>query len=166
MLKETEDSPVTVSLAAQSSLPCWFVALQVYSPLSALVGLRSSNEDISCRLMILQFGLSLIGVPDLNHLNCTFGASSISHSNLAWLPTLISRGWILYLKTGGTIMCREREENSTINTLAMILVDVVKSGEMVNLGWKVANRTDQEGLWREMMLGLDQNTSMKKMRPR
>lgn len=63
-------------------------------------------------------------------------------------------------------MCREREENSTINTLAMILVDVVKSGEMVNLGWKVANRTDQEGLWREMMLGLDQNTSMKKMRPR
>ena len=90
--------------------------------------------------MILQFELSLIAVPDLNHLNCTFGASSISHSNLAPLPTLISRGWILYLKTGGTIMCREREENSTISTLAMILVDVVKSGEMVNLGWKVAKQ--------------------------
>lgn len=111
MLKETEDSPVTVSLAAQVSQPCWFVALQLYSPLSALVGLRSSNEDVSCRLRMQQLALSSIKVPDLNHLKFTFGASSISHSNLAPLPTLISRGTILYLKTGGTIMCTKIKVN-------------------------------------------------------
>ena len=94
--------PVTFRVMEQLSEPCWFEALQQYSPLSALVGLISSREETLKRLMILHLSPSLIGFPSLNHLKLTFGASSVSHSNLALFPTLTSRGTGLCLNTGFT----------------------------------------------------------------
>lgn len=93
---------MTMSEAVQLTVPCWFEALQVYSLLSALIGFRSSKDELVWRLRILNLSLCLISIPDLYHLKVTFGASSISHSNLAVLPTFISRGAIFCLNTGGT----------------------------------------------------------------
>lgn len=93
---------MTMREAAQLSTPCWFEALQVYSPLSALTGFRSSKAELVLLLRILYFSLCLISIPDLYHLKVTSGASDTSHSNLALLPTFISRGAILSLNAGGT----------------------------------------------------------------
>lgn len=98
-----------MSDAVQLSVPCWFEALQVYSLLSALTGLTSSKHELVWRLRILYLSLCLISIPDLYHLKVTFGASSVSHSNLALLPTLISRGSIFCLNTGGAEARRENE---------------------------------------------------------
>lgn len=106
--------PVTMREAAQLSTPCWFEALQVYSPLSDLTGFKSSKAELVVLLRILYFSLCLISVPDLYHLKVTSGASVISHSNLALLPTLISSGVILSLNTGGT-EATQRDESIKVS---------------------------------------------------
>lgn len=94
--------PVTTREAVQLSTPCWFEALQEYSPLSDLTGFKSSKAELVVLLTILYFSLCLISIPDLYHLKVTSGASVISHSNLALLPTFISSGVVFSLNTGGT----------------------------------------------------------------
>lgn len=114
--------PVTVRLAEQLSLPCWFKALHAYSPLSAFVGLRNSRDDVVEELMILYLSLCLISEPNLNHLKVTFGAASISHSNLAGLSTFVSRAWILCLKTGGTELCTGSKKRQLVKQMQFIMV--------------------------------------------
>lgn len=109
---EPINSPVMSRLAEQLSVPCLLEAEQVYTPLSALVELRSSRHDVAWWLMILYFSLCLSSESDLNHLKVTFGASSISHSKFAAPPALISRSWIFFLNTGDTKVCETKKEGN------------------------------------------------------
>lgn len=70
--------------------------------MSSLLGLSSSREEVLARLRILYLS-PLTGWPSLSHLKLTFGASSVSHSNLAMLPVLISTGATRSLNTGFTV---------------------------------------------------------------
>lgn len=104
-LNQQINLPIMLRLAVQLSVPCLLEARQVYTPQSALVEFRSSRHDVVWSVMILIFSLCLSSVLALNHLKITSGASSISHSKFAALPTLISRSCIFFLNTGGTRFC-------------------------------------------------------------
>lgn len=86
----------------------------MYSPLSDLTGFKSSKVELVVLLRILYFSLCLISMPDLYHLKVTSGASAISQSNLALLPTFMSKGVILSLNTGGT-EASQRNEKINVN---------------------------------------------------
>lgn len=119
--------PVTFRLAEQLSVPCLLDAQQVYTPLSALVEFRSSRHDVVWWLMIRYFSHCLSSELDLNHLKVTFGASSTSHSKLAELPTLFSRSWIFFLKTGGTeLWNQQKKRKKYIKYLTIVFVEIVQ----------------------------------------
>lgn len=136
--------PVTPREAEHSSLPCWLDALQVYSPLSSFEELRISREEAEKRLIILYLSPSLMGWPSLNHLKFTFGASSVSHSNLAELPMLISRGTILCLNTGFTVFWGEKwKRNDKVSKAVWMerrLTIFLKTE--VALEWRVTQRNE------------------------
>lgn len=108
----------------------------MYSLLSALTGFSSSKDELVWRLRILNLSLCLISFPDLYHLKATFGASSTSHSNLAALPTFISRGLIFCLNTGGTVVHKKKTDLvNEPNENEMSEVVRMKGG-MYNNGWR------------------------------
>lgn len=117
----------------------------MYSLLSALTGFSSSKDELVWRLWILNLSLCLISVPDLYHLKATFGASSTSQSNLAALPTFISRGLIFCLNTGGTVVRKKKKKDLVNEQNENEMSEVVRmKGGMYNNGWRESRFCSRE----------------------
>lgn len=110
--RSSESSPSTLSLQVEEAEPMRFSALQVYSPMSALVALLSFRQATPFEYSNLQVGLDLTLPSALNHDTLISGVPATWHFRHTASPAVTSmgsRGSTKY--AGSAVKERRRRKN-------------------------------------------------------